>query len=344
MSDVEARPGEYDCGSAGAEGPEALLLPARTVWLGKTTQVARALPDRTVRMIGAWCFLDHYGPEDVSDSPGMRVWAHPHTGLQTVTWLLAGEIDHADSLGSRVRVRPGELHLMTAGRGIVHSELSPAAKPPISFSGSPRRSSGERSGGELRRAVFLHGLQLWLALPDSARFTEPRFVSHPELPVITGNGVTGIVLLGEIDGVASPADTYTPLLAVDLDLEPGAEITLPLTPEFEYGAFTVSGTADVAGTRVEHDQLLYLGTGRRELGLRSREGGRILLLGGEPFAEEIVMWWNFVGRDHDEVAGYRQAWLDRADRFPPVVDRSEPVMEAPAMPSVPLRPRPRRRR
>ncbi len=320
MSDVETRPGEYACGSSGADGPEHLLLPARTVWLGKTTQVARALPDRTVRMIGAWCFLDHYGPEDVSDSPGMRVWAHPHTGMQTVTWLLAGEIDHADSLGSRVRVRPGELHLMTAGRGIVHSELSPADKPAI-----------------------MHGLQLWLALPGSARFTEPSFVSHPELPVITGDGVTGIVLLGELDGVASPAATYTPLLAVDLELRPGASITVPLTPEFEHGAFTVSGAADVAGTLVEHDQLLYLGTGRQELVLHSRDGGRVLLLGGEPFTEEIVMWWNFVGRDHDEVAGYRQAWLHRTDRFPPVVDRSEPVMEAPTMPSVPLRPRPRRR-
>jgi redox-sensitive bicupin YhaK (pirin superfamily) len=239
--------------------------------------------------------------------------------LQTVTWLLEGEIDHADSLGSRVRVRPGELHLMTAGRGIVHSELSPADKPPV-----------------------MHGLQLWLALPDSARFTEPRFVSHPELPVITGDGMTGIVLLGEIGGVASPADTHTPLLAVDLELRPGGEVTLPLTAEFEHGAFVVTGTVGVAETRVDHDQLLYLGTGRRELVLRSATGGRVLLLGGEPFAEEIVMWWNFVGRDHDEVAGYRHEWLDRADRFPPVVDRSERVMEAPEMPSVPLRPRPRR--
>lgn len=319
MSDVESRPDTYACRAVGADGPEFLLLPARTVWLGKTTQVARALPDRTVRMIGAWCFLDHYGPEDVSDSPGMRVWAHPHTGLQTVTWLLEGEIDHADSLGSRVRVRPGELHLMTAGRGIVHSELSPADKPPI-----------------------MHGLQLWLALPDSARFTEPRFVSHPDLPMITGDGVSGIVLLGELGGLVSPAETHTPLLAVDLELSPGAAITLPARPEFEYGLFAVTGSAAVSGVRVDHDQLLYLGTGRPELVLHSESGGRVLLLGGEPFAEEIVMWWNFVGRDHDEVAGYRQEWLDRADRFPAVVDRSERVMEAPEMPSVRLRPRPRR--
>lgn len=319
MSDVKTKPDEYACAASGAAGPEELLLTGRTVWLGKTTQVVRALPDRHIRMIGAWCFLDHYGPEDVSDAPGMRVWAHPHTGLQTVTWLLEGEIDHADSLGSRARVRPGELHLMTAGRGIVHSELSPEDKPPT-----------------------MHGLQLWLALPESARFTAPTFVSHRSLPTVTGDGASGTVLLGAVGEVRSPAETYTPLLAADLELQPGGELTLPLRPGYEHGGFVITGTVEIAGRDVDHDQLLYLGTGRDTLTLRSEAGGRVLLLGGEPFAEEIVMWWNFVGRSHDEVAGYRQEWLDRADRFPAVVDRAERVMEAPDMPTVRLRPRPRR--
>ena len=208
---------------------------------------------------------------------------------------------------------------MTAGRGIVHSELSPEDKPPT-----------------------MHGLQLWLALPESDRFTAPTFVSHRELPELAGDGVAGIVLLGAVGEVRSPAHTYTALLAVDLELQPGAEVTLPLRPGHEHGVFVITGTVEVAGRGVDHDQLLYLGTGRDTLTLRSEAGGRVLLLGGEPFAEELVMWWNFVGRSHDEVAGYRREWLDRADRFPPVVDRSERVMEAPEMPTVRLRPRPRR--
>ena len=301
-------------------GPEELLLTARRVPLGKTTEVARVLPDWQIRMIGAWCFLDHYGPEDVSRRPGMRVWAHPHTGLQTVSWLLEGEIEHRDSVGSFARVRPGELNVMTAGRGIVHSELSPAEKPPT-----------------------LHGVQLWVVLPDAERDGPPRFETYPDLPELRLPGVRGRVLVGEVAGVRSPAQGRTPLCGADLLLEPGAEVTLTLEPGFEHGVFVVAGEAEVGTTATGTDQLLYLGTGRSSVRLRSAAGARLLLLGGEPFGEEIVMWWNFVGRSHDEVAAYRAAWAERQPRFPPVVDRQERVMEAPPMPAVPLRPRPRRR-
>jgi quercetin 2,3-dioxygenase len=320
VSDLDLRPPEFVCGPANRPEPEELLLTARRVYLGKTTEVARALPDAQIRMIGAWCFLDHYGPEDVRDSPGMQVWAHPHTGLRTVSWLLDGEVEHRDSLGSRARVRPGELHIMTAGRGIVHSELSQPDKPPS-----------------------LHGVQLWVALPDFDRNTEPRFESHLELPSITRPGITGKVLIGELEGVRSSAQSSTPLLGADLAIAPGGVVQLEVETTFEHGIFVVQGELTAESTRVRIDQLIYLGAARRSIVLRSDQGCRAILLGGEPFDEQIVMWWNFVGRSHEEIVAFRNEWERRDMRFPPVVDRTEKVMEAPAMPTVRLKPRlPRR--
>ena len=324
MSVLEAKPEEYVCTATLVGGPEELVLTARQVWLGKTTLVARVLPDRAIRMIGAWCFLDHYGPEDVENGPGMQVWAHPHTGLQTVSWLVEGEVEHRDSLGTQATVAPGTLNVMTAGHGIVHSEISQPDKPPR-----------------------LHGLQLWVALPDADRDTAPRFDRYLDLPVIDRNGVRGQVLVGEVDGVRSPALSFTPLVGADLTLQPGARVELALDPAHEHGVFVVSGALTAAGTSAQTDQLVYLGTGRGTLDLASEEGARLMLLGGEPFVEEIVMWWNFIGRSHDEVAEYRAQWERRdtepgSARFPPVVSAGERVMAAPTMPSVPLKPRPRR--
>jgi redox-sensitive bicupin YhaK (pirin superfamily) len=308
------------CGSTVRPEPEELLLTARRVFLGKTTEVARALPDQQIRMIGAWCFLDHYGPEELRDSPGMQVWAHPHTGLQTVSWLLEGEIAHRDSLGSRAMVRPGQLHVMTAGHGIVHSELSQPDRPPT-----------------------LHGVQLWVALPGSRRDMDPRFESYVELPSLRRPGLTGTVLIGEIDGVRSPARGWSPLVGADITVAAGASVDLSITDNFEYGIFVTAGEVTVESTAVKVDQLLYLGSQRRSVRLQSDHGGRMIVLGGQPFDEEIVMWWNFVGRSHDEIVAFRNAWERRDRRFPAVVDRTEKVMEAPAMPTVPLKPRPRRR-
>ena len=319
MSDLEPRPAEYVSTADRSTGPEELLLTARRVYLGKTTEVARALPDRQIRMIGAWCFLDHYGPEDVSASPGMQVHAHPHTGLQTVSWLLEGEIEHRDSLGSQAMVRPGELNIMTAGHGIVHSETSPADKPPT-----------------------LHGVQLWVALPDQDRDTGPRFEAHTALPGLDRPGVRGQVLVGELDGVRSPVRSHTPLCGADLSVEAGATVELAVDPAYEYGVFVIVGTATVESTDAGVDQLVYLGAGRSSVAIGSTSGSRMMMLGGTPFTEEIVMWWNFVGRSHDEVTGFRAAWAERDPRFPPVVAPGEPAMDAPAMPTVPLKPRPSR--
>ena len=319
MSDLDTRPPEQRVGAPITGGAEQLLITGRRVPLGKTTEVMRALPDRQVRMIGAWCFLDHYGPEDLGDRPGMQVWAHPHTGLQTVSWLLEGAVEHRDSLGSRALVRPGELNLMTAGRGIVHSELSLPDRPPR-----------------------LHGVQLWVALPDGVRDIAPDFAAYPDLPDLFSaptDGVRGTVLLGELNGVRSPATVHSPMGGADLVLEPGRAAALDLDPAWEHGIFVVEGEVVADDIVVELDQLLYLGPGRTGLALRTDPGARVLVLGGEPFAEEIVMWWNFIGRSHDEVVGYREAWAARDPRFPPVVDRDEKVMEAPPLPSVTLKPR-----
>jgi len=321
MSDLDTRPQEYLCAGRGEGGPEELLLTARRVPLGKTTEVARALPDRQIRMIGAWCFLDHYGPEDVSGSPGMQVWAHPHTGLQTVSWLFDGEIEHRDSLGSQAMVRPGELNIMTAGHGIVHSEISQPDKPPM-----------------------LHGVQLWVALPDAMRDREPAFQSYADLPDLIQPGVVGKVLIGEVNGTSSAALGYSPLCGAELRLEPGADVVLSLHETFEYGIFAVAGAVIAESTTVGVDQLLYLGNSRRSLHLRSPYGGQVIMLGGQPFAEDIVMWWNFIGRSHAEIVKLRSAWAERDARFPPIVNRSEKAMEAPPMPTVQLKPRPRRSR
>ena len=321
MSVLEAKPQEYVCRSSLPTGPEELLVTARKVWLGKTTLVARALPDRAIRMIGAWCFLDHYGPEDVSDAPGMQVPAHPHTGLQTVSWLVEGEVEHRDSLGTRALVTPGTLNIMTAGHGIVHSEISQPNKPPR-----------------------LHGVQLWVALPEAMRDREPAFESYADLPDLSRPGVSGKVLIGEVDGTVSPALGYSPMCGADLSLAAGADVMLSVEESFEYGVFVVAGSVAAASTTAEVDQLVYLGQGRRDIRLRSSAGGRVIMLGGQPFDEEIVMWWNFIGRSHEDIVDFRTAWETRAPRFPAIVSRAEKVMEAPPMPTITLKPRPRRGR
>src|SRR6187200_1757421 len=321
MSDLDTRPQEYLCAGRLGSGPEELLLTARRVPLGKTTEVARALPDRQIRMIGAWCFLDHYGPENVSGSAGMQVWAHPHTGLQTVSWLFDGEIEHRDSLGSQAMVRPGELNIMTAGHGSVHSEISQPDKPPM-----------------------LHGVQLWVALPDAMRNREPAFENYADLPDLLRPAVSGKVLIGDLDGTTSPALAYSPLCGADLSLDPGADIVLEAEESFEYGIFVVAGSVVAESTTAAVDQLVYLGNGRRSIRLRSAEGGRLIMLGGQPFDEEIVMWWNFIGRSHGEIVEFRTAWEMRAPQIPAIVSRAEKVMEAPPMPTITLKPRPRRSR
>jgi redox-sensitive bicupin YhaK (pirin superfamily) len=277
--------------------------------------VNRLLPQRSRRMIGAWCFADSYGPHDVSTSDGMQVAPHPHTGLQTVTWLVEGAVRHRDSVGSDVLVRPGTLGLMTAGRGIAHSERTPPDAP-----------------------SRLHGVQLWVALPEHARFGEPAFEAHDDLPVLRLAGAQVTVFAGRLGPLVAPATTHTPLLGAELRAEPGAVVRLPLDATHEHGLLVVGGTVEVDGIAASADELLYLGPGRHDLALHARTAARVLLLGGEPFAEPIVMWWNFIGRDHDEVASYRAAWNDHHAYGPVTGDDGDPI-PAPPLPGVRLRAR-----
>ncbi|TDD70607.1 pirin family protein [Actinomadura rubrisoli] len=317
MSDLDIRPKPVLCGGRDdvSARPVRELLPPRRVPLGESTVVRRLLPSLGRRMVGAWCFVDHYGPDDIADQPGMQVPPHPHVGLQTVSWLHGGEVLHRDSLGSLQTVRPRELGLMTAGRAIAHSEESPRGHSPI-----------------------LHGAQLWVALPDAHRHTDPVFEHHADLPTVDGRGFSAIVILGELDGVASPGTAFTPIMGADLSLRGGADVRLPLEPDFEYAALTMSGITEVDGVRMEPGSMLYLGCGRRELPLRADSDSGLVLLGGEPFEEKLVMWWNFVARTGSEIAQARRDWM-AGDRFGTVRGYEGTPIPAPAMPDTPLKAR-----
>ncbi|MGW6529266.1 pirin family protein [Streptomyces venezuelae] len=305
------------CGGRGfvvAEPVRELLSPRR-VTLGESTEVRRLLPNLGRRMVGAWCFVDHYGPDDIADEPGMQVPPHPHMGLQTVSWLHDGEVLQRDSTGSVQTVRPRELGLMTSGRAISHSEESPRS-----------------------HARFLHGAQLWVALPDSDRHTAPHFEHHADLPQITSPGLTATLLLGTLDGSTSPGTTYTPILCADLALSRGADVRLPLERDFEYAVLAMSGETHVDGVPVLPGSMLYLGCGRTDLSLRAESDAGLMLLGGEPFEEELVMWWNFVGRTNEEIARARADWMN-GDRFGAVRGYDGDRLSAPELPAVPLKPR-----
>ncbi|GHH71583.1 hypothetical protein GCM10018793_07010 [Streptomyces sulfonofaciens] len=317
MSNLEREAVPALCGGRGfvvAEPVRELLSP-RKVRLGESTEVRRLLPNLGRRMVGAWCFVDHYGPDDIADEPGMQVPPHPHMGLQTVSWLHQGEVLHRDSLGSVQTVRPYELGLITSGRAISHSEESP--RP---------------------HARLLHGAQLWVALPDGDRHTEPHFEHHAELPTVTAPGLTATVILGSLDGAASPGTTYSPLVGADLSLTSGADVRLPLDPDFEYAVLAMSGEAHVDGVPVLPGSMLYLGCGRTELPLRAASDAAVMLLGGEPFAEELVMWWNFIGRSQEDVAQAREDWMN-GSRFGEVHGYDGDRLPAPQLPPVPLKPR-----
>jgi redox-sensitive bicupin YhaK (pirin superfamily) len=323
VSNREAQRFETVCVSE-TSGPVHELIEGREVPISRTNLVNRTLPHRDRRMVGAWCFLDTYGPDAVITMPGMRVPPHPHIGLQTVSWLIEGAIEHRDTLGSLQIVRPGELNLMTAGRGIAHSEESPGERPPR-----------------------LHGAQLWIALPDGARDVEPLFEHVVDLPRVDLGGVVATVLAGSLAGHESPAQVHSPLVGADLDVGRGGRTAVvPLEHGFEHGVVVTSGQAMVDGVTLAPGRLLYLGTGRDRLEVSSAGGARCLLLGGAPFEEEILMWWNFVARSHEEIVTAREEWMAElagsATRFGRVVGYDGPPLPAPELPTSRLRPRGRR--
>jgi redox-sensitive bicupin YhaK (pirin superfamily) len=323
VSNTEADPVELTCGARVDEPrpPDIEILTPRDVPLGgpRAMRVRRTLPQRARTLIGAWCFADHYGPDDVGATGGMDVAPHPHTGLQTVSWLFSGEIEHRDSLGTHARVRPGELNLMTGGFGISHSEVSTPG------------------------TTVLHGVQLWVALPAEHRDTAPDFRHHaPEAVRLDGAEIR--VFLGTLAGRTSPVRTFTPLLGAELSLAPGAALTLDVDPAFEHGVLVDSGDVVLDGTALQPAGLGYAAPGRTALTVtnRARDTARLVLLGGPPFEEEIVMWWNFIGRSHEDIAQAREDWVN-SSRFGEVEGYDGGRLPAPELPSVALKPRGRAR-
>jgi redox-sensitive bicupin YhaK (pirin superfamily) len=298
--------------------PVLELLRGREVSLGESTVVRRLLPNLGRRLVGAWCFVDHYGPDDIANESGMQVPPHPHIGLQTVSWLLDGEVHHRDSLGNDALIRPGQLGLMTAGKGIAHAEQSPVAHP-----------------------ALLHGVQLWIALPKAARHTAPGWEHHATLPLVAEPGLTATVIMGEVAGAVAPGRSYSPIVGADVALAAGSDSLLPLEPDFEYAVLTMSGGLDIEGVRLTPGAMLYLGCGRRDVRLSSEAGARVLILGGEPFDEQIVMWWNFVARTGEEISAARELW--HAGELGVVPDAGDPL-PAPPLPPGTLKPGGSRRR
>lgn len=254
--------------------------------------VHRTLPQRQRSLIGAWCFADHYGPDDVSHTGGMDVAPHPHTGLQTVSWLFEGDITHHDSGENHAVVKPGEVNLMTAGAGICHSEVS------------------------TQSTTTLHGVQLWTVLPDSARNGERRF-DHYAPEFVELDGARALVFMGSLFGETSPIPTFTPLVGAEIRLDAGAELTIDVDPAFEHGLIVDAGPVHLEGTTVNPRELAYTGVGETSLSVKNPgdSPARVVLIGGEPFTEDVVMWWNFIGRTHEEVAGYREEWENHSQRF-----------------------------
>ncbi len=293
------------------------LTEARNARVGDMT-VRRLLPLRLRRSVGAWCFIDHYGPMDVDGVTGMRVPPHPHIGLQTVTWLLAGNVLHRDSLGSEQLITPGQLNLMTSGRGIAHAEESPAEHDPT-----------------------LHGVQLWVALPDASRHTEPAFEHHGTLPEVGLGAFRITVLVGDLAGASasSPATTFSPIVGAQLSAagQP-ASCLLPLRPDYEHVIFVAAGEAGVDGVRLRPGQLLYIPTGRHETAVAARADSALILLGGVPLGESLLMWWNFVARTPEEIAAATAAW--RAGEFGSVGGYQGDPLPAPPLDAARLR-RPR---
>lgn len=280
--------------------------PNREMQLGHL-RIARAMPIRDRRMVGPWCFLDRFGPLTFDAGKPMDVAPHPHIGLQTVTWMVAGEVLHQDSLGAEAVLRPGGVNVMTSGAGIAHAEQTPAG------------NSGQ-----------LNGVQLWVALPDTARHDRALFEGIAEVPEVTLPGGVARVFAGALGGASAPTTHFSPLLGADLEVHAGGAVEVPLDPAHEHAVLLLAGDGAFEGTEIEAGRLYYLGTRRGSGAFTSRAGGRLLLIGGLPFPEQILMWWNFVARTPEEIAQARADW-EAHRRFGDVTGYRGPRLDAPAL-------------
>jgi redox-sensitive bicupin YhaK (pirin superfamily) len=250
----------------------------------------------------------------------MVVAAHPHTGLQTVTWLLEGSVEHRDSLGTIQHIEPGQLNLMTAGNGIAHSELS-IGKDQTKYNGN------------------MHGVQLWVALPENQRNEKPFFEHHSELPNFNEENINFHLFAGTYQGHTAPTTLFTPLLGAQLQSENNQASTIPLNLDFEHAILALTGNATINGQEIKQGQAIYLAPYEHDqLTIQADPQTKLLLLGGEPFEEQIVMWWNFIARTNDEIVKMRTKW-NTQQWLPQFPDQIGGYIPAPELPNVTLRAR-----
>lgn len=291
---------------ASAEGPPVeTVIETRARDLVEGFKVRRVLPSARRRMVGPFIFLDQMGPEVLRAGKGLDVAPHPHIGLATVTYLFEGELLHRDGLGTVELIRPGEVNWMTAGRGIAHSERTP---------------------GEAReKGASLYGIQSWVALPRKYEECEPAFAHHgaAELPVVEGEGKRVRLITGALYGARSPVLTLSEMFYADAALETGARLDVPAEQE-ERAAYVVEGSMEVSGDGETFvaGQLVVFRPGA-EVVLRTPEGGRLMLLGGEPSDGPRHIWWNFVSSSRERIEQAKEDW--QAERFAPVPQETERI-------------------
>jgi quercetin 2,3-dioxygenase len=329
VSNLERRPVEVlladdRSGAAAGTASAVQVLEPREVPLGgpRALMVRRTLPQRARSLVGAWCFADSYGPTHAPRPRAMNTPPHPHTGLQTVSWLYAGQIEHRDSTGVHAMIVPGQVNLMTAGAGIQHSEVAV---------------------GDARAA---HGVQLWIALPDAHRQVAPFFEHYVPDPIAVEDAVLR-VFVGELAGSRSSVTGFTAVVGAQLELPAGGTARLPVDPAHEHGLLVDAGEPRLDGVPVPSAQLGVVGVGRSELEVAAGDDPvRALLIGGEPLGEQIVMWWNFVGRSHEEIVGFRERWQadvvgggTHGGLFGHIEGYDGGPLPAPELPNVRLRPR-----
>jgi redox-sensitive bicupin YhaK (pirin superfamily) len=272
-------------------------------------QVRRALPSPARRMVGPFIFVDQFGPAQLDLGAGMDVRPHPHINLATVTWLFEGAIDHRDSIGSFATIRPGQVNLMTAGHGIVHSERSPQS---------------ERDGG-----AKLYGMQTWLALPDGREEIDPAFEAVRDLPLIEDQCVTARVIMGELWGKRAKTTTYAETIYAEIVLAPSGEIPIEAEAD-ERAVMLVGGEASLDGDPLGLYVLTVLKPGEAMV-LRSERGGRVMLLGGEAFATRRHAWWNFVSSSRERIEQAKRDWNE--GRFPKVPGDEKEFIPIPEKPN-----------
>lgn len=293
------------CVALRGEGHALEPHPGRETRLGDL-QIWRALPVRDRRLVGPWCFLDRYGPISFTGDKAMDVASHPHIGIQTVSWLLEGEVLHRDSLGFEAMARPGSVNIMTSGRGIAHAEETPSAN-----------------------IGRLNGVQLWVALLDEHRHVEPNFHHVSDVPRVEYRG--GIARIFS-------AHNFSPMIGAEVRVHPRETLQMPLERTFEHALFLLDGDATLEGQALDVNTLYYLGTDRAEICVSSNGGARFLLLGGPPFPETVLMWWNFAARTPEEIAQAREDW-EHGQRFGEVIRYRGPRLHAPPLTKI-ARPNP----